>query len=286
MPPRPGSVSFRRPVVIAAALGVAIAGVTTSATAAPQVTDHAATAPVIVVHMGSQIHLSTTSVRAGQITFKVVTRKGDHELQLARLRKGYTMAQAGADIGRSFTGDVAAINRVDKGIDFRGGAEARPHSHGLFTTKLGAGHYVALDQNGNGLAMLTVRGTAVKRRAPHSNSAIGMFSYGFSSPRAIPHSGTTNLTNSSDQPHFVVFERVKASATKAQVKAYFSSMAQGKPTFALRGGTSSGVISPGRSERLKYDLPAGKYVIACFWPDDETGMPHAFMGMWKLITLK
>jgi len=25
--------------------------------------------------------------------------------------------------------------------------------------------------------------------------------------------------------------------------------------------------------------------VACFWPDYFTGMPHAFMGMWKLVTL-
>jgi hypothetical protein len=36
---------------------------------------------------------------------------------------------------------------------------------------------------------------------------------------------------------------------------------------------------------LSYDLPAGEYLLACFWPDRFTGMPHFFMGMWKLINL-
>jgi hypothetical protein len=36
---------------------------------------------------------------------------------------------------------------------------------------------------------------------------------------------------------------------------------------------------------LRYDLPRGEYLIACFWPDRLTGMPHAFMGMWKLVQL-
>ena len=31
--------------------------------------------------------------------------------------------------------------------------------------------------------------------------------------------------------------------------------------------------------------PRGKYLVACFWPDYITGMPHFFMGMWKLINL-
>jgi hypothetical protein len=36
---------------------------------------------------------------------------------------------------------------------------------------------------------------------------------------------------------------------------------------------------------MTYDLPAGKYFIACFWPDYFTGMPHFLMGMWKLVTI-
>jgi hypothetical protein len=34
------------------------------------------------------------------------------------------------------------------------------------------------------------------------------------------------------------------------------------------------------------DVPAGKYLLACFWPDDDTGMPHFFMGMWKLVRVR
>ena len=50
--------------------------------------------------------------------------------------------------------------------------------------------------------------------------------------------------------------------------------------------TAVGVISPKYGETFHYSLPAGKYLIRCYWPDDDTGMPHAFMGMWKLIWLK
>jgi hypothetical protein len=42
------------------------------------------------------------------------------------------------------------------------------------------------------------------------------------------------------------------------------------------------VISGGKSMTLKYRLPAGRYVMVCFWPDaDMGGTPHAFLGMYR-----
>ncbi len=35
---------------------------------------------------------------------------------------------------------------------------------------------------------------------------------------------------------------------------------------------------------VNYDLPPGQYVALCFMPDPKMqGMPHAFMGMIKMI---
>ena len=45
------------------------------------------------------------------------------------------------------------------------------------------------------------------------------------------------------------------------------------------------MLSPGREARLTYHLPAGTYVLLCFVADDVTRMPHAFMGMHKVVTL-
>ena len=37
---------------------------------------------------------------------------------------------------------------------------------------------------------------------------------------------------------------------------------------------------------VDYDLPAGQYVIMCFFPDPHMGgMPHALMGMLRMIHL-
>ncbi|MGN6253054.1 MAG: hypothetical protein ACTHNS_14720 [Marmoricola sp.] len=287
----PTAVLHSRPVRAAAltaasVLALGVASAPSDAAVHRAARSHAPSAPVITARMGNQIALSRSAVRAGQVTFRVKTAKGTHTLQLARLRNGYTLEQAGADINSAFGGDVAAVNRVDNGVDFRGGAEARPHKPGEFTTRLARGRYVVLDQSGPGLAFLTVRGTPVKRTAPASQSRIGVFSYGFDVRHTIPRTGTTTISNVADQPHFVEFQRIKAGTTRAQLKKAFSPEAAGPPDFVLPGSTGTGVISNGRSIRFHYDLPAGTYVIACFWPDKETGMPHAFMGMYHVVHLK
>jgi len=70
------------------------------------------------------------------------------------------------------------------------------------------------------------------------------------------------------------------------VQQYFDSGAMGPPPFAT-GGPSGGsdVESPGVSLQLTYNLPAGTYVLLCFVADDQTGMPHAMMGMHKVVVL-
>lgn len=245
--------------------------------------------PVVVAHIsGKSISLSTgATIHAGRVLFRVVCGKGVHFLQVARLRHGYTLAQAQADLPKAFGGDVAVVRRIDRNINFRGGAEARPQRPGLFGITLFAGRYLLIDQNSNAHRFLTVTGSPpLRARIPHK-SVISVFTYGFDTmPTVIPASGRTRIVNRSDQPHFVEINHVKASTTAAMVRKFFASGAQGRSSFGLKANAGSGVISPNRGQILRYNLPAGKYVVACFWPDDTTGMPHAFMGMWKLIRLK
>ena len=94
------------------------------------------------------------------------------------------------------------------------------------------------------------------------------------------------FANQADQPHFLVLQHVKSSTTNKQgSEVHQVRRSQGNPSWVLKANTDSGVVSPNRSQLLNYDLPAGKYLVACFWPDYFTGMPHVNMGMWKLVTL-
>jgi hypothetical protein len=269
----------------ALALGTAMTAAALVAVSAPAGAAAPAPVPTITVHMSSsRIALSSgNTIHAGRIVFKVVTGKGDHTLQIARLRNGYTLQQAGADLNKAFSGDIKAIRRVDANIVFRGGAEARPNKPGAMAVGLPAGQFVFIDQNSNAFTMVKVVGKATPRQTLPNRSQIALFTYGFDTmPTAIPHSGWTLVTNRSDQPHFLEIQHVKWTTTGADVRRLFRG---GKDTISLPGRTTMGVLTQGQHEAFRYDLPRGKYLIACFWPDRFTGMPHAFMGMWKLIIL-
>lgn len=271
-------------VALGGAVAVALGGV---AVAQASATPVAAGPATITVHMTTQkIRVSQSSVHAGTIRFRAISDDGRfHQLQIARLRGKYTLQQANSDLNKAFRGNVKAVRRVDHGVAFRGGAPAHKSGYpGTVVVRLTAGHYYLIDQVGNGLTSLTVRGKAGKQPViPHDGEIIAN-SYGFQATH-LPASGLIKMRNVSDQPHFVQMERVKDSTTGRTIRRYIKHPSNGKPSWALNAGTDSSVISPYRMEVLHYRLPAGKYLIACFWPDDDTGMPHFFMGMWKLVRI-
>lgn len=247
------------------------------------------TIPVVTVHMNSaHIRLSTgNTLHAGRVIYRVVTGKGDHTLQVARLRSGYTLQEAGQDLNQAFSGDINAIRRVDSHISFRGGAETRPNHPGRVSIVLLAGTYLFLDQESNAFTWVTVKGTAPRRPNIPVSGSITAYTYGFGTTGTLPADGWIRIGNVSDQPHFVEFQHVKASTTNAMVRRFLKPSNGGsQPSWALKANTDAAVLSPYRGEKFHTHLPAGKYLIMCFWPDDDTGMPHAFMGMWKLIWLK
>jgi hypothetical protein len=274
-------------------IGVAAATVATlSATALVEAGPAGAVGkvPVVTVHMNNgKIRLSSGNrLHSGRITFRGVTSAGGHGLQVIRLHRGYTPQQAISDVNKAFRGDLAAIARVDTKITWRGGAEVRPNKPGVFTITLRPGTFYFVDQNGPGFAKVTVFGKVPARAGIAHQSEVDAFTYGFvtsPNPDAIPASGTLEFHNHADQPHFLEIQRVKQGTTARQVRRVLNPTSHVRPTFLMRAHTSSGVVSPTFSEMLRYDLPRGEYLIACFWPDRLTGMPHAFMGMWKLVQL-
>jgi hypothetical protein len=272
---------------------LALAAVTAAATGAVALVGAGAaeaqgTIPVVTVHISStHVRLSTgNTLHAGRVIYRVVTTKGDHALQIARLHKGYTLQEAGQDLTKAFSGDVTAIRRVDSHITFRGGAEARPNKPGRVSIVLSKGTYVFTDQESNAFTMVNVVGTTPKRPNIPAAGSITAYTYGFGIGGTLPADGWIRIGNVSDQPHFVEFQHVKASTTNAMVRKFLQPANMGsQPSWALKASTDAAVLSPYRYEKFHTHLPAGKYLIMCFWPDDDTGMPHAFMGMWKLIWL-
>jgi hypothetical protein len=224
-----------------------------------------------------------TTLHAGRYHFHVVSAAGGHALQLLNFRNGYTADQARKDFNDAFNGDVAAVQRVDNGVVFRGGASAREKHPGDMGVTLPAAQLLAIDLNGDAVAQLNVVGK-VGKGGSSSDGKYTAFSFGWGVSKHLPASGTVKFANQADQPHFLVLQRVKSSTTNAQVRKALQSN-QNNPKWLLKATADTGVVSPGKSQLLDYDLPPGKYFLACFWPDYFTGMPHFLMGMWKLVTL-
>ncbi len=233
---------------------------------------------------GASTANGVTTLPAGRYHFHVVSRGGAHALQLVRFLNGYTPEQAQSDFQTAFEGDVPAVQRIDNGVLFLGGTSAAPKHPGDMGARVRSGQAAALDVNGSAMAVLQVTG----KGGPASASSSGRytsFTYGWDTSKHLPAAGTVKFVNQADQPHFLVLQRVKDGTTSAQVRKYVESGSQRNPPWALRASADSGVLSPGKKQLISYDLPAGRYLVACFWPDYFTGMPHFSMGMWKLVDL-
>ena len=272
--------------------GLALSATTALSLAAamvPGAAEASSRVPTVTVTMTDKsVTLSGgTTLHAGRVRFKVVSPSGDHALQILKLvKRGYTAMAAGKDIDAAFSGNLAAIKRVDTDIRWLGGADAAAGHPGQFAETLYAGKYYFIDQNSTARTVVTVVGSPPDRAWIANNSTISMREHSFSTTSSIPHTGWTLLRDVADEPHFLVLQHVKSSTTAGDVKSYVASKSENPPSWALPEQTNSGVISPQTQIEFHYNLPAGKYLLACFWPDDTSGMPHFYMGMWKLVTLK
>jgi hypothetical protein len=288
-----GTFTGRTRHVTAAVTALLLAATGTVLAAAPA--DAAAAVPTVRVRIsdnaitfiggGASTENGVTTLHAGRYHFRVRSAGGSHALQLIRLRPGYTAQQLQQDFAGLDSGDVGAVQRIDNGVDFRGGVNAKENAPGHLVVKLGAGPLMAFDTNGDASASLQIVGKAHKQNQVDHSGSYTAFTYGWGVSKHLPATGVVKFAVQADQPHFLVLQRVKTSTTASQVRKFIDSGAQSNPSWVLKGSTDSGVLSPGRSQLFRYDLKPGKYIVACFWPDYFSGMPHFNMGMWKLVTL-
>jgi hypothetical protein len=270
----------------AAAIGLVAGSVVASEPAV------AAATRTITVHVtGSAITFSTgDTVAPGFAIFRVEARHGEHTLQLLRLEDGYTVRQAKQDMGRAFEGHKRAIRRVDNKILWLGGSVATPERVGRFSETLFAGTYVVLDQEHDTLTRLHVTGASVDGGTVAASSVVtaatGKRDNVFRVPDStLPHAGWTLFRDRAAEPHFMILQQVARSTTRQDVRRYFASGSQDDPSWIRSAFTSTGVISPDTQIYFHYRLPRGRYLMICFWPSIDTGMPHGLMGMYKLVEL-
>lgn len=226
-----------------------------------------------------------TTLHAGRYHFHVTTASGDRQFEIVHLRSGYTAQQLHKDLANLFSGSLSTVQRVDRKVELRGGNEETKATPGDTIVALAAGKYLAVDANGSARRQLNVVGSAPSQIGQSYTGTLTSWSYGWDTTGRILGHGWVRFVNHADQPHMMVLQHVKSTTTNAMVRRYLATPSSKSPSFALKEAADGGVLSPNRSQLVKLTLPAGKYLLVCFWPDYFTAMPHAYMGMWKLVTL-
>lgn len=98
------------------------------------------------------------------------------------------------------------------------------------------------------------------------------------------------ITNVGAQPHFIFVALGPDSMTGEDIEAILESEMTGTPPatdldpdadFVPVLGT--GTQSTGTDIWVTMDLEPGKYLMICFFPDIESGLPHALEGMYSII---
>ncbi|MCW2866387.1 MAG: putative secreted protein [Marmoricola sp.] len=286
-------------VMVATALAVVpFAG---SASAAPAAARAHRPQAVAVTGDGSHVTVNHARLHAGRMTFAVKSTSGNgSSITMFRPRRGHTLAEVFADLQEEFAGqpDVQAKGTRDLVRDtlIYGLADVSSRRGARVTRHVGPGTYYLMDLGtppaGGPPPTTRIRVfknagyRAAADRAPARATVRMTSSDRFRVSGRMPAHGTVRVVNTSDTLHFMALVRVKQGTTDRQIQEFFDSGDQGQPPFAVDSpqmGTD--VLTPGKSLRLTYRLHRGTYALLCFISDDKTGMPHAVMGMHKVVRL-
>jgi hypothetical protein len=242
-----------------------------------------------------------TSLRAGRIEIKAVARGTGNATAIASYHRGYSFAQARADekyvaTHQTKTGltkeSLKRLHRYINDTTLYGGLDAAPSHLSTETIVLPHGSYTIFDSAGNLPAhpvVLTVTGREQSRSDPSSTGTV-VFKPGmrFGGSSTLPARGTITVKNISmrHEDHFLLLQQVKRTTTRREVRNYLASGSYKPAAYMLAGQTGTDALSPGLSQTFTYSTPKGRYLEICYFPDYQTGVPHADMGMFRLVTLK
>ncbi len=259
--------------------------------------------PKLVIHETS----STITVKgphrfsAGRVSVTLIAHKGEQEVGFFRLHKGYTYADAKRDFAAFFSSQtptpagIKALNRVVRHVTLYGGFDTgtghKTVSGSVVLPRAGT-YLVINDDQGPGSVppvRLHVTKRVGNRVTPTSSATVkAITAKRFRGATTLPAAGTITFKNeSTNSPHFLALQHVKAGTTRKQVIAALNSGPGGSGPNPFENGTAgTDALGMGQSQTLTYKLPAGTYAEMCFFPDLQTGMPHALMGMVRIVHLR
>ena len=148
---------------------------------------------------------------------------------------------------------------------------------------------VALTVTGEGGA------TPAAGAEPAADVTVTMFEYDFKLEGALtPGSHVLAVNNVGAQPHEMFLASAPGPVTEDQIAQILDLEMQGA-TPAPESGipnpetflpvASMTPLSMAKTGWVPVNLEAGTYILVCFVPDIASGMPHAFEGMYEVITV-
>ena len=244
-------------------------------------------------------------VHAGLTTFRVGTPEAGsfHGIQGFRLNHGATLARAMDDINRTLGDDraEAAMGVMDLTHDVTeiGVITTTSYAPQEVTIPLTAGTYYFLDLNDVNNPPLTPRlhklkvvGNYKSYRAPKYSATFEATMINdlprFRAPSQFPHDGTFRGIITGDELHEIVVRPVRPGIDQAYLDTYYEAVRNGTtpPASPWTGGaTGMQSMSPGRWGIVHLNLPPGQYALVCYVPSHDSGLPHTYIGMYKMITL-
>jgi hypothetical protein len=289
---------LKRLTVAGAATGLVAAGVGASAaqqapTATPSVQATIANGKLTVV--------GDTTFPAGRLNVSLTAVDHESEITVLTLHTGYTFQDLRNDVGAfgaSYNNQGQpsqaglrhlrhAINHITSygGLDVTKG---KTLDATLLIPKR-AGETVIYNDSGNlpkQKTDFTVTTASGPQTLPTTDArVVGKTDKRFGGATTLPAKGNITFKNiSTESPHFLIMQHVKEGTTRKQVIAGLQS--NKPPSFARTGSEGTDFLSSNQAQTLQTNLPAGEYALMCFFPDPQTGQPHAFMGMVRIVHLK
>jgi len=288
----------RTRVAAVSALGMLAAGSLTVVTATTA--DASAATTVRVSITATHVVRMPTHLRPGVLKYKVGSAKPG-SFQILRPKPGYTKREFSHDVRLGLSRnqvDVKALKHLERNLTLLGGVNSKPGQPGVMWAQLRSGTYWVIDTmpavpRPSKTLTVHVGGASVGGTLPGGPTFRAVDEAKWAPrPASIPRSGVLRFRNQSTDNHFVTTGKLLPGKTVADFKAWVdktkSGQDAGPPPFDQKApGIDSGVVSPGHAMALRYSVPAGNYVLLCFWPDAEHGgMPHAFMGMYRALTVR
>jgi hypothetical protein len=293
---------MHRSRIVRLALAVAAAGglVLTSATSASAAPGHA---PTINISVTTADGFSMPSVvHAGFVTFSVSSPEvAYHGIQGFRPINGKTAADVVHDLELGVLSDNPADNAagalaLQTDAVLIGLAVTNGSATIDVTVPLEAGTYYFFDLNDffEGLTprlhTLNALGSPNWFGLPGFSQVIDATMLGdnptFISPTSFDSTQNFLVVVSGDEIHEAVFRPVRAGITDDYINTFYDAVVNGtpRPPSPWTGGqTGLQAMSPGRWAVVHITI-TGSYALICYVPSDETGLPHGYTGMHKVVT--